>query len=156
LHKSKQIRVDFRFGKYLFVRAVMPRGSSPFDPTNYTAEWELPSMKKKSTKVAEGEGTHLAPIETEYLSKLLPLVEHCCCRKYDDGDPREPGWLTVKTSGSAWIVQVKDPDSGCSFQAVGETLDKALESAALLLSCDEAPWEPDQWLKARKGQKKSK
>jgi len=99
---------------------------------------------------------HLAPMESDILSGLLPLVEHCAARQYDDGTPREPGWLTIKTTGAAWVVQVKDPDSACSFTAVAATLDKALETAAMLLGSDDAPWEPDRWLlESQKKKKKS-
>lgn len=111
-------------------------------------------MKKRQAVGAAGGQKHLAPVESNYLSSLLPLVEHCAIRQYDDGDAREPGWFTVKTQGAAWIVQVKDPDGCVSFSAVGETLDKALETAALLLSCDEAPWEPDSFLASAKARRK--
>lgn len=119
--------------------------------------WEYPSMKKKASKVGDGNPVkHLAPMESNLFAGLMPLVEHCALRQYDDGDAREPGWITVKTQGAAWCVQVKDPDACVSFTAVGETLDKALETAALLLACDDAPWEQDRWLmgqKAGKGKK---
>lgn len=92
-------------------------------------------------------------IETEKFKDLMPLVEHCAIRQYEDGTPRETGWITIKTAGAAWVCQVKEPDGGCSFSAVGETIDKAIETAALLLACEEAPWEPDQWL-MRNGKKK--
>lgn len=109
-------------------------------------------MKKKPDKNSQQQGTALAKEGSVLLKDLPALVEHCCCRRYEDGDPREPGWFTVKTQGAAWVVQVKDPDSACAFSAVGDTLDKALESAELLLGCDEAPWEQDAWLlKNRKG-----
>jgi hypothetical protein len=51
---------------------------------------------------------------------------------------------------------VKDPDSANSFPTVGKTLDEALTTAALLLGCEEAPWEPDVYLQAtqRKANKK--
>jgi len=111
-------------------------------------------MKKRSAKVGTEGVKHLAALESTIFSGLLPLVEHCAVRQYDDGDSRETGWLTIKTSGAAWIVQVKDPDGACSFSAVADTLDKALETAALLLSCDEAPWEPDRFLLAGRKQKK--
>jgi len=116
-----------------------------------------PKMKKKTAQKEMGDARHLAPLESDRFHDLLPLVEHMSVRKYDDGDLREPGWVTIKTQGAAWLVQIKDPDSCCSFTAVGETLDKALHTAALLLSADDAPWEPDTWLvqaKARKGKKK--
>lgn len=99
---------------------------------------------------------HLAALETEVFRDMLALVEHTACMQYDDSSPREPGWFTVRTTGSAWQVVVKDPDSACSFTATGKTLDEALSTAALLLGCEEAPWEPDAYLssaKARKGKK---
>lgn len=111
-------------------------------------------MKKRQARSAAEGVKHLAPVESNYLANLLPLVEHCSIRQYDDGEPREPGWFTVKTQGAAWCVQVKDPDGCVSFTAIGETLDKALETAALLLSCDEAPWEPDTFLAAAKARRK--
>lgn len=111
-------------------------------------------MKKKVSATVAGDVKHLAPVESNYFSQLLALVEHCAVRKYDDGDLREPGWFTIKTQGAAWVVQVKDPDSCCSFSAVGETLDKALETAVLLLGCEEAPWEPDTFLSASKARRK--
>lgn len=124
----------------------------------HLAPWhtEYPSMKKKSKPAETGGVKHLAALESNLFGPLLSLVEHCAVRSYDDGDPREPGWFTVKTSGAAWVVQVKDPDACVSFSAVADTLDKALETAALLLSCDEAPWELDAFLSKMKAEKKKK
>lgn len=114
-------------------------------------KWEYPSMKKRITKAALANGVkHLAPVESNRFSDLMSLVEHCAVKVYDDGDPREPGWFTIKTNGAAWCVQVKDPDGCVSFTAVGDTLDKALETAALLLACDDAPWEEDRYLKQQR------
>jgi len=126
-----------------------PRGAGPEKVFQ-----RMPSMKKKVSKAVMGDARHRAPVETELLKDCLPLIEHCAVVKYDDNDPREPGWITIKTQGAAWIVQVKDPDSCTSFSIVGETLDKALQSAALLLACDEAPWEPDSWLASSAAKKK--
>lgn len=110
-------------------------------------------MKKKAQK--EGGECHpaLASAESKLFCELQQLVEHCCARSYDDGDPREPGWFTVKTVGAAWVCQVKDPDSKMSFQVVGATLDAVLQDVCLLLSCEEAPWEHDPWLENRGGKK---
>lgn len=124
---------------------------SVLDPPAW--QWEFPNMKKR-TAVSPGDGgQHRAALESVIFGGLLPLVEHCAVTRYDDGDPRQPGWITIKTQGVGWVVQVKDPDGACSFQAIAETLDKALETAALLLACDEAPWEPDRFL-ASNGKKK--
>jgi len=110
------------------------------------------AIKKKGDNV--GKSAHTAAVETEYLKELMPLIEHCCMRQYDDGSPRDPGWITIKVQGSAWVCQVKDPDTCCSFNAVAEKLDNALMTAALMLASEEAPWEPDTFLKAMKARKK--
>lgn len=116
-------------------------------------------MKKKTlnNSAASKDGPrHLAAVESNVFTKLPALVAHCAVTKYDDGDPRRPGWFTVKTMGSAWIVQVKDPDAALSLSATGQSLDDALILADLLLSSEEAPWEPDNFLKPRQtGGKKS-
>ena len=109
-------------------------------------------MKKKSVGQPQA-GTdrpyHLAAVESNVFSKLHELVKHCAVTRYDDGDPRRPGWFTVKTMGSAWVVQVKDPDSCLSLSATAQALDDALILADLLLASEEAPWESDPFLKAQ-------
>lgn len=107
-------------------------------------------MKKRVAKAASGDAKNLAPLDSVYFSDMLSLLEHCAVVKYDDGEPRETGWITIKTKGNAWVVQVKDPDGGCSIDVIGETLDKALEDAAKLITCDECPWMTDVFLRARK------
>lgn len=151
-----KFRIDFLYGRGMWARARTRRTDVLFDHPG-VIWWEKPNMKKRIAKgVLAGDAKHLAPVETNRFSDLLSLIEHCAVRKYDDGDPREPGWITIKTQGAAWCVQVKDPDGAVSFTAVGGTLDQALETAALLLACDEAPWEPDRFLAAQQQQKKKK
>jgi len=148
--------LHYRQGAGIWCRARVRRTQCPYsEPT--ALRWEQPNMKKRVPKGAlDGEVKHLAPVETTRFADLMPLVEHCAMRRYDDGDPREPGWVTIKTQGAAWCVQVKDPDGAVSFTAVGQTLDGALETAALLLACDEAPWEPDRFLASQKANQKKK
>jgi len=111
-------------------------------------------MKKKQASGDDKTVRHLAALESGILRDLLPLVEHMAVTRYDDGDARLTGWVTIKTQGAAWVVQVKDPDSGNSFQVVDAALDKALETASLMLACDEAPWSPDPFLKGKAATKK--
>lgn len=111
-------------------------------------------MKKKVAVGGAGEEKHLAAVETEYFKPFMSIVEHCAIRKYDDGDPRTPGYITIGTSGSSWTVTVKDPDSASSFRVVAQSLDNALETVALLLAADEAPWEHDRFLQQQAKQKK--
>lgn len=125
--------------------------------SDFTLSWQrIPNMKRRQSKAAMTDTNHLAAMETTLFAQHLALLEHCAVRKYDDGEIREPGWITVKTQGAAWVVQVKDPDGCCSFSAVGETFDKALDTANLLLSCDEAPWEPDPFLAQAAARKKKR
>lgn len=119
-------------------------------------EWEYPAMAIRKRQVQTTDVQHLAAVESVIFSDMMSLIEHCCLRKYEDGTDRECGWFTIKVTGAAWVVQVKDPDSATSFSAVADTLDKALGTAALLLACDEAPWEPDQFLARMKAEKKKK
>lgn len=151
-----RFHLDFQFGRGIWVTRREPWTERDVLAAGPVLVREKPVMKKRGVKPL-GEATkHLAPMESDVFSKLLPLVEHCAVRQYDDGETREPGWFTVKTQGAAWSVQIKDPDSCCSFTAVGKTLDEALETAALLLGCEEAPWEPDTFLQASAARKKKK
>lgn len=116
-------------------------------------------MKKKTatSQAASSDGVkHLAAMESNVFHKLPALVAHCAVTRYDDGDPRKPGWFTIKTMGSAWVCQVKDPDGCLQLSAVGQSLDDALVLADLLLSSEEAPWEPDPFLKRGATNGKSK
>ena len=116
---------------------------------------EYPSMKRVK-KDCPNLAKHLAALETELLREHLAIVEHCACLMYEDGEPRTPGWFTVRTTGAAWQCTVKDPDSKMAFTTVGKTIDEAIGSAALFLACEEAPWEPDPWLAASDARKKKK
>jgi len=142
------------YGRGIHVAERWPRGVRLGSLAGPPLSWEKPNMRKRQAVQPGSDARHLAPLETEYFKELMPLVEHAAMRKYDDGDPREIGWFTVKTLGAAWCVQVKDADTATSFTAIGDTLDKALDTAALLLAADEAPWEQDGFLAAAKARKK--
>lgn len=113
-------------------------------------------VKKKNQSVAGGDSPfkHLAAMESKVLDKFFNLVAHCAITKYDDGDPRRPGWITLKTMGSAWVLEAKDPDSCSRMTASAGTLDDALTLLDLLLGSEEAPWEPDPWLRQQQKGKK--
>jgi hypothetical protein len=97
---------------------------------------------------------HLAAVESRVFGTLHNLVAHCCVTRYEDGTPRRPGWWTMKTQGTTWIVQIKDPDGACGLQAMAQSVDDALALADLLLGSDDAPWEPDPFLQDRLPKKK--
>lgn len=110
---------------------------------------------KRRLKTADAPNTlHLAAVESDILGKHLPLVQHCSHTQYEDKTPRKPGWITIKTMGSAWVVEVKDPDSCSRLTVVQQTLDDALTLASVLLESEEAPWEADPWLKQQSTKKK--
>lgn len=115
---------------------------------------EAYGMKRPSSGSGGGTGRHQAAMETERWRDHMALVEHMAIVQYDDGTPRQPGYVTVRTQGRAWVVDVKDPDTCLSFRVLSESLDAALEQAALLLTAEAAPWEPDPWLRARNREKK--
>lgn len=117
---------------------------------------EMTLMKRRGTPTERKDTLHLAAVESVILTKLHPLVAHCCHTQYEDGTARKPGWWTVKTMGSAWVVEVKDPDSCSRLVVVQQTLDDALTLASVLLESEEAPWEPDPWLKAAESKGKRK
>lgn len=113
-------------------------------------------MRKKTVAAADDGRQHIAAMETEVLRDHLAVIEHLAVIRYEDGQPRQPGYITLRTQGQAWVVDVKDPDSCCSFRLLATTVDELLESLQELLGADQAPWEPDPWLKsaATKGRKK--
>lgn len=117
--------------------------------------WEYPRVKKVKRE-DRASVKHLAAMESELFRELMPLVEHCGMLQYEDGSVRKPGYFTVRTNGAAWCVSVKDPDSCSSFQTTAKTLDEALSTAALLLGCEEAPWEHDRFLEATEKSAKKK
>lgn len=107
---------------------------------------EVLKVKKKQPPSNSSGQKHLAAVESTILAKCHAVVKHCAVTQYDDGEPRKPGWVTIKTFGSAWQVEAKDPDSCLSLRVVENSLDEALELLNLLLESDEAPWEQDTWL----------
>lgn len=117
---------------------------------------DLLVIKRRKAQADAPTANHLAPVETNVFAKLMALVEHCAATKYDDGEARRPGWFTVRTRGSAWEVEIKDPDTASRLVVVQQTLDDALALAQVLLETEDAPWEPDQWLAASNARSKKK
>jgi len=150
LFENRRFRLDKWANAGICVTALGPRRRDVPGTVEWVRLWERPTMKKKALQAGKNDAKHLAALESTLFSDLLPILEHCALTQYDDGDQRLPGWLTIKTQGAAWVVQVKDPDAGLSFTSIADTLDKALGTAALMLACDEAPWEVDPWLSAKK------
>lgn len=121
---------------------------------HFVPDWTrgLKWMKKKKVKGDASGSVHSAAMESTLFSGLHSLVAHCATTRYEDGDQRQVGWITITTQGPTWRVTVKDPDSAASFVVTAPTLDEALTMASLLLEADDAPWAHDKWL--AKGAKK--
>lgn len=100
-------------------------------------------LSVKKVKVGERSSVkHLAALESEYMADVMPVVEHLALMQYDDGSPRQTGYLGVWTQGSAWVARLTDKDADAQLTAEGRTLDEALDLLALLLGAEDAPWEP--------------
>lgn len=117
---------------------------------------DLLMVRKRKAATDVPQAMHLAPVETNVMARCMALVEHCAATQYDDGSPRKPGWFTVKTMGSAWVVEIKDPDTACRLVVVQAALDDALALAQCLLETEDAPWEADPWLAKSNAEKKRK
>lgn len=110
--------------------------------------------KRKPPGESSGDALHLAAMESTVFGNLHPIVAHCCSTKYDDGTPRKTGWVTMKTMGSAWVLEAKDPDTCSKLTVVQSSLDDALALLSVLLEAEEAPWESDPWMKQQASKKK--
>lgn len=141
-------------------RGYIPQDLVVVAPSGVAQVLRWPPLETNVKKIkvgatgSSGAARHLAPVETNILDKLPNLVAHCCVTKYEDGDPRKPGWLTLKTMGAAWVVEAKDPDACARLTATADTLDNALVLVDMLLGAEEAPWENDPWLKRQGGKSK--
>lgn len=106
--------------------------------------WRSGDTSVKKVKLSERSAVrHLAPLETEYLSDHMAIIEQLAMLQYDDGTARQTGYLGIWTQGSTWFVRVQDKDADASLTAEGRTLDEALDTLQLLLGSDTAPWEPN-------------
>jgi hypothetical protein len=117
---------------------------------------DLNVIKRRQKSAEQSNASHVAAVDSTLFSKLHPLVAHCACTRYDDGEPRKPGWFTIKTMGAAWVIEVKDPDTCQRLVVVQQTLDDALSLASLLMESEEAPWEVDPWLSQQQAKSKKK
>lgn len=113
---------------------------------------------KKRTVAPKKEGEvlpqHSAALESQLFGKMMPFLAHMAVNRYDDGEPRKTGWVTIKTMGAIWVVQLKEPDTALSLTVTGQTIDDALVLADLMLQAEDAPWEPDSFLRGSQGPKK--
>lgn len=97
-----------------------------------------------------GASSPYASILTKLLVKFPAIIAHLSVSVYDDGSPRQAGWITIKAQGGMWVIQVKDPDAGASLTISHQSLDDAFAAAEVALSSDTTPWQPDRFLQDKK------
>jgi len=111
---------------------------------------EVGSLKKRTPQAANGTGPkNLAAVESRVFGSLMNIIGHLADVRYDDGTPRQPGTLFIKTLGGAWSVTAKEPDAQAALPVVANSLDDALAALDLLLGADDAPWEIDPWARGK-------
>lgn len=141
-------------GMYLLARTRTADGA---DLNNWADFWwRLCEVKKRQPMLPGSLPRNLAMLASQYFLNHPAVIEHCAIRQYDDGTPRETGFLLLKTVGPAWNITAKDPDTDTFLTAVGESIDGALDTLQLLLGSDNAPWEADTWARDRRSGKGKK
>lgn len=114
------------------------------------------SIKKRDvSSPALGARPPLA-FDSKILAKLPTLCEWLAATTYEDGSPRTPGYLWLSNRVVAYEVTLFDPDSCCKMPCLGRTLDEALALAETHLRAEDAPWQQDGYMVARRDGKKKK
>lgn len=99
---------------------------------------------------------HLAGVESEVLRILPQVVAHLTHIRWDDGQPRQPGTVTLRTRGAMWVAEARDFDSAARLVVTASTVDDVLVLLDQMLGSDDAPWEPDRFLEPKSPPKKGK
>lgn len=110
-------------------------------------------MKKKISGSGEKESggfIHLAAVESEILKAFPNVIAHLAVTKYEDGDPRVPGEIHLKTQGPSWFARLKDTDSAQFIPVSAPSVDELLLMMDLLLADEKAPWQADQYAARKK------
>jgi len=84
---------------------------------------------------------HLAAMETSVFKDHFAVLEQLAMLQYNDGTPRQPGYLGMWTQGNLWFVRVQDKDAPAQITAEGRTADEAWAMMCLYLASEDAPWE---------------
>jgi len=133
------------------------RGDASSEPHTITPRKERPMpIKKRPGQTVDAARMPEAKVTSVLLGKLPALREWMVSTTYDDGSPREPGKLSIEIYGTAWSIQVRDPNNGLRMNVRAEELDKALLLMEQLLGVEEAPWERDNYLTEQLAKKRKK
>lgn len=130
------------------VRILAHRPTGPAGvTTNLTwIEWE--SYMPPRRRAAPSADQPAVPLESEsvVLNDFPRLREFLTCTVYDDMTRRQPGYMTIRTRGLTFELTLYDYDSGMRLAVQGRDLDEMWATAELLVSTENAPWTPDQYL----------
>jgi hypothetical protein len=150
LTRDHKVAIDAMPFRGLHRSEVRLRGMFPWEKPDALV-WQQRRGSVKKVKLTERSSVkHLAAMETEVFGAYLAVLEALALLQYDDGSPRQPGYLGVWTNGATWFARFNDKDADASLTAEGRTLDEALGVLALLLGADDAPWEPNSRKKGKR------
>jgi hypothetical protein len=130
----------------LWVRSAGRYSVSPVAPLFLFPRPETLTMKRRLAVTAASVITPALPSTSTLWPKLPAIREFLHATAYEDGTPRQPGYLTVRNKVTGIEVTLYDPDSGTRLPCRGRTLDEALTLTEQLLGVEEAPWESDRYL----------
>lgn len=117
----------------------------------YSVEEEM--MKRRQVADPTAMKKPQADTSTVMLAGVPTLLEHLAHTSYDDGTARKLGEVRIRVEGLVWAVQCTCHDTQCFFSASAPKIDDALSLAALMLACEDCPWEPAHWLIGKKSKK---
>lgn len=131
--------VPFR-GQFIVERQRRALGLAPGDG-EVLERRKRPDVKKVKLK-DRAAVRRLASLDSVALGKFPAVLDSIALLQYDDGSPRQSGYLGVWIQGTAWVVRLTDKDAEATLTCEGKTVDEALDLLNLLLGADDAPWEP--------------
>lgn len=114
--------------------------------------WHRERGSVKKVKVGDRSSVkHLAAVETEVLRDMMPIIEFQALLQYEDGSPRQAGYIGTWTNGSVWFARATDKDADATLTMEGRTWDEAMGLLSLHLAAENAPWEPNSRKKKKGG-----
>lgn len=122
-------------------------------------QWHLPGEEVAIKRRQQLDTPAVLPFlssETKVLAKCPNLVEFLSATAYEDGLPRQPGYMTIRNRVIEYEITLYDPDAGQRVAVRARLLDQAFAGAEAVLSATDAPWEPDKYLQERMPKKKKK
>jgi len=96
------------------------------------------------------------PATSKVWAKYPLLSEFMTSTSYDDGQPRQPGYATMRNRTHCLEYTLYDLDSAQRISVIAPDLDSVHAAAEAILGADAAPWVPDDYLQSLLNKKKKK